>query len=115
MTKAKLHDEQIHQLKNIAETLVEATEHFANNIKERQMTQNINIFSAIVEGIQAIQKTSDTHKIEIDSTLNTRIEKDLISIAQQLENNNMVHIAQTIQFSLLPKFKKMNDIIITSK
>jgi len=115
MTKAKLHDEQIHQLKNIAETLVEATEHFANNIKERQMTQSINIFSAIVEGFQAIQKTSVTHKIELDSTLITRIEKDLISIAQQLENNNMVHIAQAIQFSLLPKFKKMNEIFITSK
>src|SRR5699024_10312437 len=115
MTKAKLHDEQIHQLKNIAETLVEATEHFANNIKERQMTQSINIFSAIVEGFQAIKKTSVTHKIELDSTLITRIEKDLISIAQQLENNNMVHIAQTIQFSLLPKFKKMNEIFITSK
>src|SRR5690554_5958410 len=65
------------------------------------MTQSINIFSAIVEGFQAIQKTSVTHKIELDSTLITRIEKDLISIAQQLENNNMVHIAQTIQFSRL--------------
>src|SRR5699024_11573702 len=108
MTKAKLHDEQIHQLKNIAETLVKATKHFGNNIKERQMTQSINIFSVIVECSQAIQKTSVTHKIELDSTLTTRIEQDLISIAQQLENNNMVHIAQTIQFSLLPKFKKMN-------
>src|SRR5699024_2180928 len=115
MTKAKLHDEQIHQLKNIAETLVEATEHFANNIKERQMTQSINIFSAVVEGFQAILKTSVTYKIELDSTLIARIEKDLISIAQQLENNNMVHIAQTIQFSLLPKFKKLNETFTTSK
>src|SRR5699024_7361219 len=114
MTKAKLHDEQIHQLKNIAETLAEATEHFANNIKERQMTQSINIFSAIVEGFQAIQKTSVTHKIELDSTLITRIEKDLISIAQHVENNNIVHIAHTIQFSLLTKFKKMNEMFITS-
>src|SRR5699024_8241146 len=100
MTKPKLHDEQIHQLKNIAETLVEATEHFTNNIKERQMTQSINIFSAIVERFQAIQKTSVTHKIDLDSTMNTRIEKYLISIAEQLENNNMIHIAQAIQLSL---------------
>src|SRR5699024_6224447 len=53
--------------------------------------------------------------IELHSTLITRIEKDIISNAQQLENNNMVHIAQTTQFSLLPKFNKTNEMIITSK
>src|SRR5699024_12787782 len=89
MPKAKLHDKQIQQLKNIAETLVEATEHFANNIKERQMTQSINIFSAIVEGFQAIQKKSVTHKIELVSKFNTKIEKELFNIAHKLIYNYM--------------------------
>src|SRR5699024_7094335 len=105
---SNLNDDQLNQMRNISDTLIEATEHFAKNIKDREKIKSINIFSAIIEGYQDIQTMFITYKIE-DNTIITRIEKDLIAIGQELVTNNLLKIAEIIQFSLMPRLRKLHE------
>src|SRR5690625_5129690 len=107
MAELDVSKKEIIQLKNISETLIEATEHFTKYIKDRNTTQSINIFSAVVEGFQSIQRFFIAYQIELDDQLITKTEKDLILIAQQLEDNDILKISQVIQFSLMPKFRQL--------
>ncbi len=112
-SKLNLNQDQINQMKNISDTLIEATEHFSKYIKDREQLQSINIFSAIVEGFQAIQTMYIAYKIE-DTSIITRIEKDLIAIGKELENNNFLKTAEIIQFSLMPRLRKLHGSFSTS-
>lgn len=105
---SNLNDDQLNQMRNISDTLIEATEHFAKNIKDREKIQSINIFSAIVEGFQAIQTMFIAYKIK-ENTIIARIEKDLIAIGQELETNHLLKIAEIIQFSLMPRLRKLHE------
>src|SRR5699024_3864720 len=105
---SNLNDDQLNRMRNISDTLIEATEDFAKNIKEREKIHSINIFSAIVEGFQAIQTMFITYNIE-DNTIITRVEKDLIAIGHELETNNLLKIAEIIQFSLMPRLRKLQE------
>lgn len=109
MTKLQLTDKEIVQLRNVTNTLIEATDHFRNHVKDRYLIQSINIFSSIVEGFQAIQTVSVTYQEAIDQQLILNIEKDLILISQNLEEKKLMKILEIIQFSLLPKFTELHE------
>lgn len=115
MTELNLKESQLTQLKNISETLIEATKHFTTYIKDRNLTQSINMFSAIVEGFQSIQDVLVTYQANIDNTLMTNIEKNLIYIAQQLEGKSTLKINQIIQFSLLSNFRNLHESLSSTK
>src|SRR5699024_9206929 len=105
---SNLNEDQMNQMRNISDTLIESTEHFAKNIKDIEKIQSINIYSTIVEVFQAIQTMFIAYKIE-DNTIITRVEKDLIAIGQELETNNVLKIAEIIQFSLMPRLRKLQE------
>src|SRR5699024_1304792 len=105
---SNLNEDQMNQMRNISDTLIEAKEHFAKNIKDREKIQSINIFTEIVEGFQAIKTMFIVYKIE-DNTIITRIEKDLIAIGQELETSHLLKIAEIIQFSLMPRLRKLQE------
>src|SRR5699024_11484266 len=108
MSKLNLNEDQLKQMRNISNTLIEATEHFAKNIKDREKIQSINIFSAIVEGFQAIQTMFIAYKIE-DNTIITRVEKDLIAIGKELETNNILKIDEINEISSMTKKTKIQE------
>lgn len=110
MTKVKLKDEQMVQIKNISDTLIEATSHFVKNIQGRKFIQSIHIFTSIVEGFEAISKVitaQETHFIEEEDLLK-EIEANLMLIANHLEKKNFIKITEIVQFSLLPNFRALN-------
>lgn len=108
--KTKLKDEQFIQLQNISETLIEATEHFIKNIKERQFGQSIHIFSSIVEGYEAINQMLHLYTTDIDDSKNilNKIEPNLVLIAKKLEEKKLMKVAEIVQFSLMPNLRKLN-------
>ncbi len=108
--KTKLKDEQLIQLQNISETLIEATEHFISNIKERQFGQSIHIFSSIVEGYEAINQTLRLYTTDTDDSkvILNKIEPNLVLIAKELEEKNLMKVAEIVQFSLTPNLRKLN-------
>src|SRR5699024_3769578 len=108
--KTTLKDEQLIELQNISETLIEATEHFISNIKERQFGQSIHIFSSIVEGYEAVNQTLRLYTTDNDDSKDilNKIEPKLILIAKELEEKNFMKIAESVQFSLTPNFRKLN-------
>src|SRR5690625_691636 len=112
MKQMTLSDSQITQIHNISETLIEATEHFTTYIKEREFGQSIHIFSAIVEGFEGINQFLNTSD-EFSELARTRseIEKCLFLIADHIEQRNFTKITEIIQFSLMPHFKKVNNVL----
>lgn len=60
----KLDDKQIMQVKNILDTLIEATDHFSDLVKNRELNQSIFMFSSIVEGFESINNLLLSYKVE---------------------------------------------------
>lgn len=108
LSDEKLQTNQIKQIQNISDTLIEATEHFSKHLNDRDNVQSINIFSAIVEGFQAIQRIFLSYKID-DHGILSKLEKNLVVIMQEMENNNTIKIAEIIQFSLMPNLRKLQN------
>ena len=108
-------DKQLFQVQNILETLQEATEHFADLTKKKELNQSIFIFSSIVDGCSAIMQIL----ANIDETnFNTQLkalEGHLFLIAQQLEQGNFIKIAEIVQFSFAPELKKLHQIFIETE
>lgn len=101
-------EKQLFQVQNILETLLEATDHFAVLIKNKDLNQSIPMFSSIVEGSQVIMTTlnqTDKSFAEYASTL----ENYLVLIAKELEQKNMLKMAEIVQFSLRPHFVKIQQ------
>jgi len=111
MSTNTLKDTQLKQLKNISDTLIEATEHFITYIRNREYVQSIHLFSSIVEGFEAIYKTLHLHNHHLTGIENLlgNIEKSLKLIAKQLEEKNDLKITEIVQFSLMPHLKKLNQ------
>src|SRR5690625_2957517 len=96
----KLDDKQIMQVKNILDTLIEATDHFSDLVKNRELNQSIFMFSSIVEGFESINNLLLSYKVETRKKERDKIEQYLLFIARELENGNFIKIAEIIQFSL---------------
>lgn len=113
MTKIKLKNEQIIQMKNISDTLIEATDHFTTYIKDREFTQSIYLFSSIVEGYESINRMFKLYDVDSkDDVINLlrKIEKNLVLIANELERENLFKIAEIVQFTLMPSFRTLNKV-----
>src|SRR5699024_8269226 len=109
----RMKDEQFNQLKNISDTLIEATNHFVTYLKKREFSQSIHIFSSIVEGYEAIKTSLSLYENDLEEAkdLLTKLEKNLIFIANQLEQKDLLKVTEVIQFSLMPNFKKLNEVL----
>lgn len=108
-------DKQLFQVQNILETLQEATGHFADLTKKKELNQSIFIFSSIVDGCNAIMQIL----ANIDDTrFNTQLkamENQLLLIAQQLEQGSFIKISEIIQFSFAPELKKLHQTFIETQ
>lgn len=107
-------DKQQLQVHNIVNTLLEATEHFHNLIRDKQLNQSIFIFSSIVEGFDAVSnmitKLDDKEWIKQKESM----DKYLLMIAQQLEQGRFLKISEILQFSFLPLLKRTEKFIADS-
>src|SRR5690625_2065269 len=110
MSTSKLNQKQLLQLKNISDTLIEATEHLTKNITQREFAQSIQIFSTIVEGYQAIHKTLKFYKNDLieeieEINLLNKIESNLALIANHFEHKKLLKVTEIVQFSLMPNLR----------
>ena len=107
-------DKQLFQVQNILETLQDATVHFVDLTKKKELNQCIFIFSSIVDGCNAIMQML----ANIDETrYNTQLkamEGQLLLIAQQLERGNFIKISEIVQFSFAPELKKVQQTFIAT-
>ena len=103
----KLEEKQIFQLKNIIDTLLEATEHFSKLIKEKELHQSIFIFNSIVEGATAIENLLNRAEIKVDDIETEKINKPLLFIAREMEKNNFSKVSEITRFSLQPQLRKL--------
>jgi len=104
-------DKQLFQTQNILETLLEATDHFAKLIKQKEFNQSITIFNSIVEGSQAVMTTLNN----VDKSFiphSQALEKYLVMIVEELEKRNLLKISEIVQFSLRPHFVHLQQIFI---
>lgn len=104
-------DKQLFQVQNILATLLQATDHFSNLVKAKNLNESIYIFSSIVEGTEAITKMLPAVDEEFREHTK-RIESSLYLIAQQLEQGKFMKISEIIQFSLRPEFVKTEQAFI---
>ncbi len=113
MKKIKLKDNKLIQIKNISETLIEATEHFAKNLNNREFHQSIHIFSSIVEGYHAISQIFNIYNSDLVDIKNLlkKIERNLGLIANHLEQKDLGKITEIVQFSLLPNLNRLNNFL----
>ncbi|WP_200415917.1 YheC/YheD family protein [Virgibacillus salexigens] len=108
----ELTDQQLSQVNNIVQTLLEATEHFHELIKRKEMNQSIYTLSSIVEGFSSVSNVISSHSNELDKK-RKKLEAQLLQTAQLLEKGNTTKISEVLQFTLLPLLKSICDI--TSK
>src|SRR5690625_7905859 len=81
---------QLFQIQNILETLIEATDHFSNLIKNKELNQSIYIFTSIVEGSQAV--TNILNSANKDYEKHTKkLEEFLVLIDNELENGRFIN------------------------
>lgn len=107
-------DKQLFQVQNILDTLIEATDHFATLIKNKEVNSSIYIFSSIVEGSQSIILILNSKDKNLFSEHIPRLEKYLNMIAKELEKRNLIKVIEIIQFSLRPQFIKIQQLFINN-
>lgn len=102
---------ELFQIQNILETLLEATDHFAELIKEKELNQSIFMLSSIVEGCQSTFIPLNQIHADLEKQTN-QIESFLLLIAKEIEEQNFTKIAGIIQFSLRPGFNNLLKLFL---
>ncbi|MFD1451270.1 MULTISPECIES: YheC/YheD family protein [Oceanobacillus] len=100
-----INQKQINQSLNIVNTIIEAAEHFQGLVRKKEKNQAIFILGSIVDGIQALNQNgyiNSTHQ-----NLSGKLEKNLLLIAKNIENDKSTKILEITQFSLIPNLKKL--------
>ncbi len=100
-----INQKQINQSLNIVNTIIEAAEHFQGLVRKKRKNQAIFILGSIVDGIQALNQNgyiNSTHQ-----NLSGKLEKNLLLIAKNIENDKSTKILEITQFSLIPNLKKL--------
>lgn len=106
MVKSK--NKQLQQALNILDTLLEASDHFSKLIKDKELNQSIFIYSSMLEGAEAINKIINSSMTEYIPQ-KEKVEKQLLLIAQNLENGKLTKIAEILQFSFIPQLKNLRN------
>lgn len=106
-----LNQEQIKQLKNISDTLVEATEHFQKDLHTRKLSQTIHLLTSIVEGYEAVYRLLNVYQADHEEVIHIlkKVENNLALIVNQLEEKRFTKVNEIVQFSLIPNFKKLQQ------
>ncbi|QKY70999.1 YheC/YheD family protein [Lentibacillus sp. CBA3610] len=104
---ATLKEKKLPQTLNIIDTLIEATDHFSGLSKEKNFNQSVYIFSSIVDGFSAIEKTLTSTQSESIHKSKKNIERSIHLIAKQMEQGNFLKIAEVVQFSLMPQLREL--------
>lgn len=104
---SKLKDNQATQILNIMDTLIEATEHFAQLVKEKELYQSIQIFSSIVDGFDAINKVLTHSQVNDNQLQREKIEQAILMVARELEKGHFIKISEILQFTLMPQLWKL--------
>ncbi|SDN70951.1 YheC/YheD family protein [Tenuibacillus multivorans] len=102
------------QIINIIDTMIEASEHFLDLVKEKKYTESIYIFSSIIEGFTAVQKMINNDK-DLKTNLGTyevKITNNIKHISTNLENNNLLKITENLQFAFIPLLKKWKRSVL---
>src|SRR5690625_2157101 len=102
-------DKQLKQVLNIMNTLLEASEHLSGLVKERELNQSVFMFSSIVEGFGAIDSVLTPTQAKSGEKERKEIEQLLLLVAQQMEQGNLLKVAEILQFSLIPKFRNLKQ------
>src|SRR5699024_8308055 len=94
---------QLIQTGNIISTLIEATDHFTQLIKNKELQHSLYIFSSIVEGTQAIFQHASINDVLEDGQSDKYLTY-LSLLADALEKGRYTKVLEIIQFSLRPLF-----------
>lgn len=99
---------QLEQTKNIISTLIEATDHFSNLIKNKEFDHSLYMFSSIVEGTQATFHSLGEND-EFFARYSEQVVQYLTLISTALENKRYTKVLEIVQFSLRPLYIKLDE------
>ncbi|RPF54366.1 YheC/YheD family protein [Aquisalibacillus elongatus] len=103
-------NKELEQIVNISDTILEATEHFHQLIKDKDVPKSIYIFSSIVEGYTVIQQSinQNNHLYSLFNKYDQKIMSNIKNISELLEKQKHLKVNEIVQFSFLPLLKKWN-------
>ena len=104
--------EEIQQLINIFETMIEATEHLQKQIRDKQFSHALKMFTSIVEGLTELDPVVKQLDNEQLSNEKRKLDHAALLIAKELENQTDLKILEIIQFNLLPTLNKILALFI---
>lgn len=102
-----LDEKNLTQISNIVDTLIEATEHLSQLVKAKELTQSIYIFSSMVDGVTAICQSLPEQYADDKQA----IEKIILLMAQEIEQNQFLKVSEMIQFTLMPRLRGLKKQI----
>ena len=102
--------EEIHQLINIFETMIEATEHLQKQIRDKQFNHALNMFTSIVEGLTELDPVVKQLDNEQLSNEKRKLDHAVLLIAKELENQKDLKVLEITQFNLLPTLNRVITI-----
>lgn len=107
----ELTDQEINQIINVFDTIMEASTHFRELIKDKLVDKSVFVFSSIVEGLtmldHTIMNSGDNQLIKEKEKINNVV----FLIAKELESNKEAKILEIVQFSLLPSLNKITHYL----
>lgn len=97
---------QVNEVQSVLQTLIETTDHLTTLAESEELEQCVYIFASLIEGTEAVFKAILTLPIDVAVEMKN-IEKVLMTIAQDLENEELDKASTQSGDSLRPEFVSM--------
>lgn len=102
-----LTEQQINQISNIFHTLIELTDHLHAKVKEKDIPQSVQTFSALVEGYVAVEETIQHFQQDHMLKMKNQLNHQLSLLASFFEQKNLLKVNEVLQFSFSPTLRKI--------
>mgnify|MGYP001212017765 FL=1 len=99
---------QLTYIRDIIDTLGEATDHLTSLVKQRELLHCTNMLTTITEGFEAVKGSLNTSDENLNEQM-AKLEQYILMMAQNLEQDNFIKIQEILQFSFTPELRKFKD------
>lgn len=99
---------QLTFISDIIDTLEEATVHFTNLVKQRDLLHCTNMLTTITEGFEAVKGSFNTSDENLNEQM-AKLEQYILMMAQNLEQGNFIKIQEILQFLFTPELRKFEE------
>ena len=99
---------QLAYIRDILDTLEEATDHFSKLVRERELLHCTNMLTTIVEGFEAVKGALNTSDEDLNEQM-SKLEQYILMMAKNLEKSSFIKLQEILQFSFTPELRKFKQ------